>query len=493
MMSVALTAVLAFAALNDNTTVDRKAGVPKPGPVQPFAIQTPTEFKLKNGVKVEFIERHRAPLVDVIAVVDGGALFDPADKPGLAQFTAQMLTEGAGDMDAIAFANAQTAIAAQVFGFAEADFAGVGVHVGSDHFADAAKLFAAALTSPKNTDDDWKRIQKNTVGFYMYASQDPDTLASFATARAVWGKDNRLGWNIGGTPKSLLAIGAADLKSFHDVHYRPDTTTLVVVGDVDRATFEKTMNDVLAKWTAPKDPPPAAVKVAQPVATTARSVVEVALPGAQQTVLSMVNPIPADTKRFDPAVNVTNSIIGGSFSSRLNLSLREKDHYTYGAHSSFAISNSGGYFVAQAPVATPVTGKSVVEMTAQLESMEKSPPNDDEVTRARNNEALTFPASFGSGRTMTGVWASTFANKIDPARVKSFMDGALKIDAKTVSATSAKLIKPSIATLVVVGDLDAVGKDVASFGPVTKLTLDDLMPGLQEAAMKLGGGGPGGE
>lgn len=473
-----------FVAAAPHAAPDRSK-MPVPGPVKPFTIVAPVELKLKNGIRVFFIERKRAPLIDVVATVDAGALDDPQDRYGLASFTAQMLTEGAGDKGAIAFADAQAAIAAEVYAGAEFDFATVGVHVGSAHFKEAAALFADALMRPRFEDADWARVQQNTFGYMTYVAQDPNTLANLASSRALWGRDNRRGTNLNGTPKTLVATKAAELKAFHAAHFRPDTTTLVVVGDADKATVQQVLDDALGSWTATgKAPTPAVTK--PPLVPTKRSVVAVNMPGAAQTILSMVAPIPQDTQRYSADVNVLNTLFGGSFSSRLNLNLREKHHYSYGAHSHFSIERSGGFLSAGAPVDTAHTGEALHEMWSELDALAK-PATDDEVARARNNMALSFPSGFANGRALVGLWADVVSARIDPKRVERFVDETLKIDVAAVSAAAKRLIKPDAVTVIAVGDLDVIGAGLKDSGPVTTLTADDLLPGMAEAGAALGG------
>ena len=476
--------VEAFVGAAAHAAPDRST-MPVPGPVKPFTIVAPVELKLANGIRVFFIERKRAPVIDVVATVDAGGLDDPQDRYGLASFTAQMLTEGAGDRGAIAFADAQAAIAAQVYANADFDFATVGVHVGSAHFKDAAALVADALVRPRFEEADWARVQHNTFGYMTYIAQDPNTLANLAEARALWGPDHRRGTSLGGTPKTLVATTTVDLKAFHAAHFRPDTTTLIVVGDTDKATVHKVLDEAIGRWTVTGMTPTRA-STKPPLVPTRRSVVAVNLPGAAQTILTMVAPIPSDTQRYSADVNVLNTLFGGSFSSRLNLNLREQHHYSYGAHSHFSIERSGGFLSAGAPVDTAHTGEALHEMLVELDAIIQ-PATVDEVARARNNMALSFPSGFGSGRALVGLWADVVSARIDPKRVERFVDETLKIDVAAVQAAAKRLINPDAVTVIAVGDLDVIGASLREKGPLTTITADDLLPGMAEAAASFGG------
>lgn len=468
---------------------DRSAP-PKPTPAKPFTITTPTEFKMKNGVRVLLIERKRAPLVDVVASVDAGIRTDPAELPGLAGWTAAMLTEGAGDLDAIAFSDAVTALGARIGADAEPDSASVSLHSTSTNFAAAMKLFSLALTKPRFDDKDWKRVRQQTFGMFMYQSQEPNELAGLAGGRENWGPDHRFGWNLRGTPKALVATKTADLKSFHAARYRPDTTTLIVVGDVDKKTLTKVLDDTLGGWTAGAPAAagagaPAPVKLAGPLALTSTRVVTVHVPNAAQTVLRVQTPAAPDILPFSADVDVMNTLLGGSFTSRLNTNLRERNGYSYGAGSRLGSFSFGNVFMVRTSVATPVTAKALKEVMGELARIENEAPSDEETERARNLAALSMPSAFDNGEGTAGFWADVVARKTEFSRVQRFMAEAVKIDAKAVQSAAQRALMGDKFTVVAVGDMEKVGAELDVFGPRTTLTVDDLLPGLQDAMLAL--------
>jgi zinc protease len=481
-MSVALAAFIASTSAYAQAP-DRSAP-PKPGAAKPFAILMPTEIKLKNGLKVLLIERKRAPLVDVVASIDAGINSDSKELPGLAGWTADMLTEGAGDLDAIAFSDAAAALGARIDAGAEPESATVSAHSTSAKFADTMKLFALALTKPRFDDKDWKRVRQQTFGYFMYQSQEPQELAGLAGSRENWGADHRFGWNLRGTPKALVATKTSDLRAFHAQRYRPDTTTLVVVGDVDKKTAIKVLEETLGAWTA-TGPAPTTAKLAGPVQLSKTRVVTVHVPSAAQTVLRVQTPAPSDILPFTADVDVMNTLLGGSFTSRLNTNLRERNGYSYGAGSRVGLFGFGNFFMVRTSVATQKTAPALREVFNELERIKSEAPTDEEAERARNLAALSMPAAFDNGEGTAGFWADIVAQKTDPARVQKFMSDAVKVDAKAMHAAAKRVMQNGNWTVVAVGDMDAVGKELDAFGPRSALNVDDLMPGLQEAMAAL--------
>lgn len=457
---------------------DRSAP-PQPGSARPFAIQQPVELKLSNGLRVLLLERKRAPLVDVVAIVRGGSAADPKHLPGLASFAAAMLTEGAGDLDAIAFSDAIAALGARMSAEAGAEHMSVSLHSTSARFAAAMKLYALALRTPRFAQADWQRVQQSTLGEFMYQASEPQELAALAGARESFGPDHRLGWNSDGTPAALMATTTTELRAFHQAWLRPDTTTLVVVGDVDKDSLRKLLEATLGAWAA-SGLAPTRAQLGKPLPVTSSRVVTVHVPGAAQTVLRVQAPAPKDIQPYTADVDVMNTLLGGSFTSRLNSNLREAHGYSYGAGSHVALHSFGNVFAVRTSVATAVTAPAIREIFHELARMSSEAPSTQEVERARNLAALSMPSAFDSGEATAQVWADLVSRDTDPSRLQRFMVDALKVDAKALQEAAQRVLSTSY-TLVAVGDMEAVSEELLPFGPRTTLTVEDLLPGLNES------------
>ena len=148
-------------------------------------------------------------------------------------------------------------------------------------------------------------------------------------------------------------------------------------------------------------------------------------------------------------------------------------------------------FVVRTSVATPTTGDATKEIIKELKRI-REPATAEEVERARNLAALSVPSAFDNGRTTASVWATIAAQGTDPKRLQRFMEDAPKVDVKAVQAIANRVVDADKCTVVAVGDIDAVGKSLDAFGPRTALSIEDLLPGLQEAAASFGQQ-PGGE
>jgi zinc protease len=279
----------------------------------------------------------------------------------------------------------------------------------------------------------------------------------------------------------------ADLRAFYAARYRPDTTTLIVVGDVDAATIKKLLEAELGSWTA-TGAPPASPTLRGPLARKERALYTVQVPDAPQTVLRVGIPAPAGTLPFTPDADVMNTLLGASFTSRLNSNLREAHGYSYGAGSRVAVNRSGAVFAVMTSVNAPTTAPALAEIFLELERI-RTPATDEEVVRARNVAALTVPSAFDSGRATANQWGMFAAQRLDRARLQKFVDEAQKVDAKALQAAAQRLVRPDEAAIIAVGDLAQHGKGIPGLERATVLTVEDLLPGLAEAAAALGGEG----
>ncbi len=451
--------------------VDRSAP-PVPGPVPAFTMPVPVELTLKNGLKVYFLERHRAPLVDLIAVVGGGALADLPEHEGSAVATADLLTQGAGDRDAFAFDDAVKALGAHVDAGASWTSITVSLHATSSRFAEAVPLWADALLHPRLTADDWERKRGEKLAELAYYKDEPRMLGGLAAARTLFGTQ-RPGAAIMGTPRALLSTTVEDLRAFHSTHFRPDNAFLVVAGEVDKKALATALESALASWTAPASPLPK-MSSPEPAPIVGVGVVVVDRPGAPQSAVSLVAPLPTSLRPFDAPAAVMRTLLGGSFTSRLNTNLREVHGYSYGA--GYSIQTWPWHrAVVSTSVATPVTLPALNEIFGELARI-REPASLEEVERARAYEALSFPAILDGGHSLASAWAGWHEQGVSNDVVTNYMGQVTKVDVAATAASAFALVDPKAVRVVVVGDKALLEPGLQKLGLVSTLSADELLP-----------------
>ena len=471
-MSARVLLVLLLASTTSLAQADRKAP-PVPGPVPAFTMPVPVELTLKNGVKVYFLERHRAPLVDLLAVVGAGGLADQPGREGTAMATADLLTQGAGERDAFAFDDAVKGLGADIAANTSWTSTTLSLHVASGRFAQALPLWTDALLRPRLGADDWERKRGEKLGELAYYKDEPNMLRNLAVSRVLFGKQ-RPGTALLGTPKSLTSTKVEDLRAFHAAHFRADNTFLVVAGDIDKKALVAALDGVLSSWTA-TGTAPARAAFPEPAALTGVGVVVVDRPGAPQSAVSLAAPLPTSLQPFDAPSAVMQTLLGGSFTSRLNNNQREVHGYSYGA----------GYSLMTWPWHRSVVSTSVVtgktlpaldEIFIELRRI-REPATKEEVERARAYEALSFPAILDGGRSLVGAWASWKEQGTPNDVVTGYMAAVTKIDIDAVAASAGKLVDPKSVVVVVVGDKAQLADGLKKLGgTLTTMTADELLP-----------------
>lgn len=358
---------------------------PRPETTMPpvFVPPSPTVFQGPNGMTVWLLERHVAPVVSCNMTVPTGASSDPAGKGGLAYVTANMLDEGAGKRGAIDLAKAIDDLGARIDTDANADASFVSLSVLKRHLADAFAIYADVVARPRFEAAEFKRVKDLWHNELLERTKDPDATARVVYRVALFGPNHPYGHPWDGTPKSAAAIGLEDAKRLYASAWRPDRATLVCAGDTTQAELEPVLKSAFGSWKAPATPAPPPLAPPAPQGPWPQ-VVLVDRPDAPQVVVAVVRPGIAASSPDMAALWRVNAAIGGSFTSRLNLDLREGHGYTYGAGSRFSVSRGPGLVVSSANVVTDKTGEAVDAMMTDLRKFADGGLTDPEVEKTRS-------------------------------------------------------------------------------------------------------------
>lgn len=451
---------------------DRTAA-PKPGPAPSLTLPAIQKRTLSNGLPVWIVELHKVPVVNVSLVVRAGSGADPRDKFGLANLTAEMLDEGAGSRDALQIADAVDYLGASLSSSSSSDSALVELHVPVARLGDALPIMADVALRPTFPDDELKRVREELLTSILQAADNPAALVQFAFPRLVFGPQHRYGTVSIGTAASIKAFTTADLRQFHTSRYVPSNATLIVTGDVTPSAVVAQLETAFGSW---KGAPVAAPQVPAAPQLTARKVYLVDKPGAPQSQIRIgwVG-VPRSTQDYF-AVRVLNTVLGGSFTSRLNQNLREQHGYAYGASSSFDMRGSAGPFYAAAGVQTDKTAEALTEFFKELDAIRKPIP-PDELEKAKSYVALLLPRSFETTQSLAGSLAQMFTFNLPADYFATFTDHMRAVTPADAQRAAERYIQPDKFAVVVVGDLKTIepGIRALNLGPVTIVTIDEVM------------------
>jgi predicted Zn-dependent peptidase len=442
------------------------------GPPPSLRLAPIQHLKLSNGLPVLLCERHAVPIVQMNIVVRAGSVNDPTGKPGLASMTAAMMMEGAGTRNALALAEAVEYLGASITVSAGYHTFGLSLNTPVARLDSALALLADVTLRPAFPPAELDRKRQERLTSLLQWRDEPRMLASVAFSRAVFGTHPYAIPSIG-TEQSLRSFTPADLREFHSGYIGANAACIVVVGDVNGKTLIPRLEVAFGKWKPVKPAQPLLAPIAQ---VAGRRVLLIDKPGAPQTEIRIgCVGLPRRTDDYYSAV-VMNTILGGSFSSRLNQNLREKHGYTYGAGSRFDFRQLPGPFLASAAVQTAVTDSSLIEFMQELRGILTQAPQTD-LDRARNYVALSFPGDFQTDSQIAVQIEDLFIYDLPDDTFNRYIDRILAVSRDDVNRVALKTINPDNLVIVVVGDRAQIMQKIVALnlGQLTIMSVDDVL------------------
>jgi len=454
-----------------------RSGPPALDAPRPLTLPSVVKHTLSNGLPVWIVEQHEVPVASVALVITRGASSDPAGKFGLASLTAAMLDEGAGTRDALALADAIDFLGASISTGAGFDASTISLYTPVARMDEALALMADVALRPTFAAEELERLRTERLTSLLQVRDSPPALGATAFPRLVYGESHRYGTAIGGTTPTVTALTVDDLRAFHAAHYRPEHAHLIVVGDVSSAEVIAGLEQQFGGWSPNGVAAPApTLDTLAPPARPTRTVYFIDKPGAAQSVIRIGW---AGVARSTPdyyALQVLNTILGGSFTSRLNTNLRETHGYAYGAGSAFDMRLAPGPFFATANVQTDKTAESLTEFFKELQAIGE-PISADELAKAKNYVALGFPQDFETTRDIASKLAEQVIYDLPDSWYDSYMARIQAVTAAEVAQAAARHITPDQFIVVVVGDLETIEAPVRALnlGEVRIVPLDEIL------------------
>jgi predicted Zn-dependent peptidase len=452
-----------------------RARPPKLGPPARLTLPSIEKHELKNGLDVWLVEAHEVPLAQINLVVHAGSGDDPPGAFGLASLTAAMLDEGAGARSALEIADAVDFLGADLGSASSFDASAVRLNVPVRALERALPIMADVALRPTFPADELERLREERLTAILQARDDPGAVAAAAFPRVVFGDTHRYGTSAVGTTTTLAAFTPQQLAAFHAERYRPANSTLIVVGDVTAATVLPFLENAFGGWTGERAAARAAVPAAQ--GPRARQVTIVDMPGAEQSAIRVGTVgVARSTPDYFP-LQVLNTALGGSFTSRLNQNLREEHGYAYGANSRFDMRLSPGTFVAAANVQTDKTSESLTEVFKELDAIRRPIPAD-ELAKTKNYLALGFPGAFETIEDLAGRLEELVIYGLPDQYYANYTTQIGAVTAATAQRAATAHIEPGTLAVVVVGDRARIepGIRALNLGPVRVVSVEDMVP-----------------
>jgi len=434
---------------------------PQPGAPRSYSFPHFERRTLGNGMTLIVAPTHKLPVVSALAVVEAGAVSDPVGREGLAALTAAMLPEGTATMDGEALALSFERLGASVMTSADWDVASAGLTVTRPHLEQALALFADMLTAPSFPARELERLKAERMAELLQLRTEPRGLADEMMARFVYAPESRYARPEGGTPASVAAIEGRDVGELYSARYRAGGTTLVIAGDVTVDEATQLAKDAFRGWSGA---PPAPVRVVDAPAAAPRGVHIVAKPDAPQSELRIAH---VGIPRVHPdyfKVVVMNAVLGGLFSSRINLNLRERNAFTYGAHSEFEWRRGAGPFVVSTAVASEVTAAAAREILAEIDRIRAEPIGEDELTLATSYLSGVFPIRYETTASIATAIANMVLYGLEDSYFDSYRSRIQSVTATDVLEAARRHLDPGRLRLTVVGDAATIREPLEALG-----------------------------
>ena len=447
---------------------------PQPGPAPTLHLPAIQKQTLSNGLPVWIVELHKVPVAQVTLVVRAGTSDDPGRMFGVASLTAAMLDEGAGSRTSLEIADAVDFLGADLSAASGVDSSVVRLHVPVARLADALPIMADVVERPTFPNDELERLRRERLTSILQARDDPPTIAAVTFARELYGPEQRYGTPQFGSAATIKAMTTTDLKSFYRSEFRPDNAILLAVGDVTAPALVPQLEKTFGGWK-PSGAAHVPAKLPEAPQHGAREIYLVDKPGAAQSQIR-IGWIGAarSTPDYFP-LQVMNTILGGSFSSRLNMNLREEHGYTYGAGSMFDYRMSAGPFVASAGVQTDKTADALKEFFNELNGIRKPVP-PEELARAKNYVALRYPGAFETTGDISRQLENAIIYRLPDDYFSMYVHNIQAVTVADVQRVADTYIQPDRFAVVVVGDRQKIEASITALNlaPIKIVTVDDV-------------------
>ena len=430
--------------------------------------------QLTNGLRVWIVEQHELPVVQMSLVVLTGTDADPRGRYGIASLTSALLTQGAGSRSAVDIADALDVLLANLSGSSGVDSSSVRLHTPVARLAEALPLMADVCQRPTFPKHELETLRQQRLVTLRNARGDPDAIAALAFARAIYGPSHRGAAPLIGTADSIEALNPEALRAFHGATYRPDNSTLIVVGDVVSDQVLPLLETHFGKWQ-PAGANGVVQERSRSLQRVPRRLMLVDLPGAPQSrILIGGGGASNSTADFFP-MQVLNTVVRDRLNADRNPTLRD---YTAGVRSGFDMRKSATTFVVAAAAQVDKTADSLRTLVDELTALAKAIPAD-ELARAKDDIARNFPKTFEStGRISSRLLAleSLVVFGLPDDYYAGYVRAIQAVGSVEVLPVAQRYIDPDHLTIVIVGDRKTIEPSIRALnlGPITGTSVDEV-------------------
>jgi zinc protease len=443
------------------------AMLPKGGPDPKFTLPAIQKTTLSNGLAVWVVKKDRLPIVAMDLVVNAGGSLDPNDRAGIATLTASMLNQGTKTRSAVDIANGLQSIGASVNPSASWDASGISMRTITKNLDKALDYYADVVKNPAFPNPEFTQLRGRVLGQLQQRRSSNTAVAGVVYDKVLYG-DQPYGRQLSGDEKSVQAISRDDIAKFYDNYYRPNNSTLIVVGDVTMETIKPKLEKAFGDWKS-GGVSPATLAAQRMMAKPGIYIVD--KPGSAQSSVT-IGEVGIDRSNPDYyAVQVMNSILGGGGTARLFMNLREDKGYTYGAYSRFTPRRSAGPFSASGEIQTVSTKEAVQEFLKELQGIRGTRPVTPQELEVNKQAFIRrFPSQFETTGGISNQLGTLVTYSLPDSYFNDYISKINSVTIDDVNRVANKYLDPSKMAIVIVGDRKVIEPGLKELGmPISLL------------------------
>ena len=442
-----------------------------------------TEFErdfLANGMELIVANRSAVPVVNLRMSFDAGYASDQFGELGTSSLAMTMLDEGTKSRSALEISDELARLGARFNAGSGIDSSTVGISALKENLDASLDIFADLVLNPAFPANELERLRRMRIARIQQEKTQPIGLAIRVFPKLLYGEGHAYSMPLtgSGTEESVMRISRDSLVDYHRTWFRPNNATMIVVGDTSMAEIKPKLERLFRKWEPGMTP---TKNIADVSLRNVEQVYVIDRPGSEQSIIIAGNIAPAVSDGNEIAVETMNEIIGGSFTSRINMNLREDKAWSYGARTLLLSTKSQRPFIAYAPVQTDKTMESMAEIRRELTGyLGDAPATDEEINKVKSNNTLSLPGRWETAAAVLRDIGEIVTYDLPDDYWDTYADSVRNVSAGQISEAADAVIKPENMIWVIVGDREKIEPRIRELelGEITFLDVDgnELQP-----------------
>ena len=434
--------------------------LPDLGPAPAVKFPDVQEFTLSNGLKVILAQRTTVPVVSMNLVMDAGFAADQTTKPGTARLAMNMIREGTKTRNSIQISDELLNIGASLNSYSTLDNSNITMTALKSNFDKSLDLYTDVLLNPTFPEKDLERLKREQLLTIKQEQSQPVGMALRVLPKLIYGEGHAYSnpFSGSGTEESVAAITRNDLVKFHQTWFAPNTSTLLVVGDITADELKKKLETKLAGWKQRTVP---TKNIGNVTASAKKKVFIIDKPDALQSTVIAGQLAPSGQSQDWVNMDMMNRILGGEFTSRINMNLREDKHWSYGAFSFMIDAKGQSMFIGFAPVQTDKTAESAAELKREIsEFVGAKSATIDEFNKVQTNAVLQLPGGWETNAAVLGALEEQVKYNRGKDYWTNYANKIRNLTLQDIHNASKKVINPDQMTWLIVGDRKKIEESI---------------------------------